>query len=254
MQHIKISSLEPGQVVESVYLIQGLDQRLKKNSEPYFFITLQDNSGTITAMLWEKYDDFIEGKIKVNDFIKVKGSVRSFNNQLQLTIKEYVQIPEDEVDIQNFQQVSARDITIMKKELNEYIEKIEDKKLQKLVKMIFADKKIYNDFCDAPSSVSMHQAYIHGLIEHTLGVVKNSLTIAEHYPKINKDMLIVGGILHDIGKIYEYSWTRTLQITDVGRLLGHISIAYDLVVKAIDKIEDFNDEYRTQIQIGRAHV
>lgn len=247
MKHIPISSLAAGQSVESTYLIQGIDQRLKKNSEPYFFLTLQDSSGAITAMLWDNYEEFINGNIKADDFIHIKGSVRFFNDQLQLTVKEAKKVPESEVDIRNFQQVSLRDLKEMKCELNNYIEEIKNPKIKALIKNIFADKKLYNDFCDAPSSVSMHQAYIHGLLEHTLAVIKNCLTIAANYPKINRDILIAGGILHDLGKIFEYSWKRTFQITDVGRLLGHITIAYDLITRTMDKINDFEESLKIQI-------
>ncbi len=234
-------------MVESVYLIQNLEQRLKKNSEPYYFITLQDSSGSIVGMLWDGYDDFIKGEIKIDDFLQVKGDVRSFNNQTQITIKEYKKMDDSEVDVRVFQQVSLRNLDEMKKELNSYIESIKNKQISTLIKNIFSKKEIYNAFCEAPSSTTMHQAYICGLIEHTLAVIKNCLTISQNYPKINKDILIAGGLLHDIGKIYEYSWKRTFQITDVGRLIGHIPIAYELVIKEMEKIKDFDESIRIQI-------
>lgn len=247
MKQVPISTLTPGQTIDSVYLIQNIDQRLKKNSEPYFFITLQDATGTVVAMLWDKYEDFLEGKIVTDNFIRIKGEVRFFNEQIQITIKDFERVEESDVEARAFQQISKRDPEEMKKEFNEYINLIKDKKIKELVKNIFSDQQIYNDFCEAPASVSMHQAFIHGLLEHTLMVIKNSLNIADNYPKVNYDILLAGGILHDLCKIQEYSWKRTFKITDIGRLIGHIPLCFEYVSKAMDNIKDFDKGIKTQI-------
>lgn len=247
MKHTPVSSLNPGDIVESVYLIQNIDQRLKKNSEPYFFITLQDSTGTVVAMLWDNYEDILKGDIATDDFLYIQGNVRQFNNQLQITIRTFQKVPESEVDPRAFQAYSQRDLKEMKQEFTDHIASIKNPQIKELIINVFADNKIYNDFCNAPSSIAIHQGFIHGLLEHTLCVVKNCLTLQKNYPKANKDILLAGAILHDIGKIFEYSWVRTFQFTDVGRLLGHIPIGFELVSKQIEKVPEFDPKIRLRI-------
>ena len=247
MKHIPISQLQSGQVIESVYLIQGLDQRLKKNSEPYFFLTLQDFTGTITAMLWDNLALFLKGEIKVDDFILIKGEVHFYNDQNQITIKQYAKVPDSEIDLKAFQPYSKCDFDEMKAEFWNYVKSIEDEKINSLVQNTFSNEEIFKAFCECPSSTLLHQAYIGGLLEHTLGVIKNCLTLSVNYPKVNKDLLIAGAFFHDIGKIYEYSWRKTFQITDIGRLIGHIQLGAELVDKKIGEINEFDPKIKIQL-------
>jgi 3'-5' exoribonuclease len=117
----------------------------------------------------------------------------------------------------------------MDRELAQRIEEITDPDYKRLVIAVFSNSTFLDKFRQAPSAVSMHQAYLGGLMEHTLCVVRNAISMAENYPAANRSLLIAGGLLHDIGKVVEFSYEKKISYSDTGRLLGHISIGNSMV-------------------------
>jgi uncharacterized domain HDIG len=111
--------------------------------------------------------------------------------------------------------------------------------LQELLNAFFQDEKTADLFKRAPAAKGFHHIYLGGLLEHTLSVVRLLEKVAEHYPNLNKDMLIAGGILHDIGKIYEFSYDQLIDYSDEGRLIGHIVMGVEMLDKKIAAIPDF---------------
>ncbi len=247
MEHIKISELEPGTPVKSVYLIQSLEKRQKRSGEMYVTLVLQDKSGTVQAVMWENAGKFLRGEIKAEDFVKISGDVGIYNNQLQLTLRSVEKLAEDKIEIEQFLSHSKRSVEEMHGELRKAVESVKTPHLKALLKSFFEDAEFLDAFSRAPSAMSMHQAYIGGLLEHTLAVLRVALAIGELYQPYDRDLLTTGVLLHDMGKIHEFAYRRAIRYTSVGRLLGHITIGFCLVEKKIDGIPDFPQETRIML-------
>ncbi|MBN1900469.1 HD domain-containing protein, partial [Candidatus Sumerlaeota bacterium] len=134
------------------------------------------------------------------------------------------------------------------KELMDWIEKVKTPHLRSLLDSFFQDDKYLTAFLRAPSARTMHQAYVGGLVEHTLGVTKNAVTIADNYSGVDKDLLITGALLHDGFKVVEYSQKTTIEFTDKGRLLGHLCMMAMEIENRTRAIPDFPEETKTLLE------
>jgi 3'-5' exoribonuclease len=106
---------------------------------------------------------------------------------------------------------------------------------------------MYRAYCQAPAAKGFHHNYIHGLLEHSVSVCHVASAIAEQYPDVNRDLLVSGAILHDIGKTIEFDYTTTIDYSDSGRLLGHIVLGEKIVADAIARLEAFPSELSLQL-------
>ncbi len=231
-----VSGLNPSDKVDSIYHLQSVDQRLKKNGEPFYMLQLADSTGTINCVMWDNHAELINAVIKVDDFVHVFGDVGEYNGKPQLTVKRIALIEDENVDLSFFLPVSPKDRGEMEKELDQWIDKVQNPECQKLLQVMFGNSKLRELYCQAPAAARIHQAYVHGLLEHTLNVMKLADGIANIYEPVNRDILITGTLLHDIGKIRELDWKRTISYTTEGRLLGHIPMGASMVDASINQI------------------
>lgn len=248
MKHIPISSLQVGLKIESVYLIKDVDKKSKKNGEPFVSLTLQDSTGTINAIMWDDVDAFLNNKITTGDFILIKAAINEYNKQIQAIISEAKKIDSSLVEVEKFQPASSRPLPEMKAELEAYIEQVKQPHLQALLQFFFGDEQFMAAFMRAPAARNMHQAYIGGLAEHTIGVIKNALVLAANYKGVDLDLLLTGALLHDACKIYDYSFTTAISMTDMGRLIGHLAMMSMKIEAAIAQIPDFPEETKMLLE------
>lgn len=248
--HIPIGGLTPGLSVDSIYHLVSLEQRTKKNGDPYFMLTLGDATGILNGVIWDNHAALVNGSVSKDDFVRVGGDVGEYNNNLQMTVKRIARVEDSAVDLRAFLPVSPRDPAGMEKELDEWVARVRDKDCRRLLDRLFNHKRLRELYCDCPAAARIHQAYIHGLLEHTLNVMKLADSIANVYEPINRDLLITGTLIHDIGKIRELSWKRTITYTPEGRLLGHIPMGasmIDAIINELKRAEGFDEGTQTQL-------
>jgi 3'-5' exoribonuclease len=238
-----ISELVPGQPVQGVFLVQAKDVRQKKTGESYLSLTLSDRTGELDAKMWDNAQDVIDTFDK-DAFIRVKGALQVFQNRPQLTIHKLQPVADNEVDIANYLPASKRDRDEMFAELQQWIASMTDPHLKALLERIFANETIAVAFRTAPAAKSVHHNFIGGLLEHVLSLCNLAKFTAAHYADIDFDLLLSGVILHDIGKITEMHYARSLGYTTAGQLLGHISIGARMVEDAIREVPGFPPETR----------
>jgi len=253
-KHHRIADIKPGDKVEGIYLLAESQQRTKKNGEPYFFLKLGDASGQVQGVMWDNHSDLISGAIVTDDFIFLEAHAADFNGAVQLTARRMVRVDDDKVDTSDFLAVSPRPRDEMEKELDELIGTVENNDCKRLLDRLFNHDRFRELYCMAPAAAHIHQAYIHGLLEHTLNVVRNALNLAEQYKPYSRDLLVTAGLLHDIGKIREYSWSRSIGYTDEGRLVGHISIGANMVDSAIRSLQREDDGFDTNLHHHILHL
>ena len=252
-----IKDLAPGTVINSVFLLTKKILKKKKNGEDFCIVAFQDKSGSIDGIIWteacKKTDVLKKDRIKEGDFVNVKGFVSDYKESSQIDVSDISPIdPESQkdIDIKDYIKASKKIISEMFFELNSYVETIKDSFLQKLLKLFFEDAKFVEDFSISPAAVQYHHAYIGGLLEHTLSVASICNFLSGNYDNVDKDLIIAGAILHDVGKIDEYGVEKKgalIKITDRGKLLGHITIGYGMILGKINQIKDFPEELKQRL-------
>ena len=233
-----VSELEPNQLVQGVFLVQHKEIRQKKTGEPYLSLTLTDRTGDLDAKMWDNVPEVMD-TFDRDCFLKVKGMVQLFQNKPQLTVYRLQRLTETEIDIADFLPASRRNRDEMFAELKGWIASMTNPHLKALLETIFADEAVALAYRTAPAAKSIHHGWIGGLIEHVLSVCQLAKVTAAHYPDIDFDLLLTGVILHDIGKIHELTYARSLGYSTQGQLIGHISIGVRMVEDALRKLPGF---------------
>ncbi len=247
-----IKELQNKDTIDHYFLLKKFELKQKKDGNNYLVIEVSDKSGTISGNYWEGFDEFYKNAF-VGAIVKIKGSVELFNDRLQLRIESVSLTNEnDNVSLSDFVPTSLRNPEEMKKEFWSRVKKIQNDWLKSLIKNVFTTDR-FEKFTFAPAGKSFHHNYIGGLLEHTLEVIQICDLMCDiseksnFQPQINRDLLITGAILHDVGKIEELSYESIFDYTDKGKLLGHIVIAANWIYGVCKQIPDFPEELQTLV-------
>jgi 3'-5' exoribonuclease len=250
MVRVKVCDMKNGMKIVSKFIIN--DKKLIPfKGKPGHFLTLilADSTGRVEAKIWERAED-ANALINTGDLLEIKGNVIEYNGSLQVNIATFRVCGHSEFDPREFLPTSPRDTGEMLAEIRGLIDSIENRHLKGLLLSFFDDGEWIREFCAAPAAKANHQAYLGGLLEHTLNVARAAAATARLYPRLDRELLLAGAILHDIGKIKEYSYDRNIDVTDQGRLLGHIVMGVSEVDRKIGEInqaEDFPEGLRMKI-------
>ena len=220
-----------------------------------FNLLLSDNSGkTLEYVYWgpkdEKSVKTIYESIKSDSVVRIQGKVSSYNDKLQLATNAPFKIEvlsEEQYEKEDFVKPSKKDIEKMYAELVNSIDLVDNKNIKMLLTNIFNDPTISEKFKKHPGAIEIHHNWIGGLLEHTLEVLKYSQLTLRQFPTLNKDLLIVGSLLHDIGKLDELEVTSRIKGTNKGQLTGHLILGIISVAQRIDEIADFDKVIKDKI-------
>jgi 3'-5' exoribonuclease len=204
-------------------------------------LKLLDRSGEIEARIWDRADDLGRG-FERNDFVRVRGQATLYQGKMQIRVQDVMRVEESKVAAEDFLPKSAFEPGAMLEELQSILRAIKNPHLLALAEAFFADAELMNLLKQAPGAKTIHHPYLSGLLEHTLSLLKLILKVVENYRGIDVDLLLIGGFLHDIGKVYEFSFERAVDYTDAGQLLGHLVMEVELVDQKIAAIPDFPTE------------
>lgn len=219
-----VNQILAGESIDQVFLVRDKDLRTSKNGALYIMCTLGDRSGTLPARMWQATEGIYNG-IPVDGFIHVKGRCEDYRGALQVIIDACRPWPSDKIDLAEYMPVTQKDVEQMWGELTEIVRDIKDQHLKLLIKKFMEDHELMTTFRRAPAAMTMHHAFVGGLLEHTLSLAKAAKVLLPLYPKVNGDLVLAGIFLHDIGKVAELSAGTSIQYTDRGQLIGHITIA-----------------------------
>lgn len=226
--------------------MRRIDLRNTRSGSDFLSTELGDKTASINANIWEGFAE-LAARGKVGDVVKVAGTIEEYQGSLQIRVSSIRLSKEsDNVKPIDFLPVSKRNVDEMKKEFDQKLKSISEKHLKKLLPNIFNDDR-FGKFCLVPAGKSWHHGYIHGLLEHTLEIIKICELMCEFHPELNKDLLLSGAMLHDMGKIEELSYESAFEYTDKGKLVGHIVIASNIVRDEIKKIADFPVELENNL-------
>lgn len=247
IKSIYIKDIRPGDKILDSFLVAEKNLAFSQKGSPYLNLRLKDRTGEVEGKIWENADEW-DKQFKKGDVIQVQSRAVSFKNTLQLSIHDIEKLDEPDINPADFFPTAGRDIEEMFTELMSYVGEMETPYLKSLLESFFKDEAIAMLFKKAPAAKTFHHVYIGGLLEHTLSVVQLLEQVADHYNGIDRDMLITGGLLHDIGKIYEFSYDRIIDYSDQGRLVGHIVIGVEMLDKKIATINDFPEHAAMELR------
>ncbi len=242
-----LSEIEPNKPATATFLVHSKEVRQKKTGEPYLSLVLGDRTGEIDAKMWDNVAEVME-TFDRDDYVRVKGLIQIYNNRPQFTIHKMQRVDAATVDPADFFPTSERDPEEMFAELRGLLAQIQNPHLRALLDLFLDDDEIATRFKKAPAAKYIHHAYLGGLLEHVLSLVKLCRMIAPHYPGIDADLLVAGAVLHDIGKIYELSYDRSFGYTDEGQLLGHTVIGFRMLQEKARQLPAFPPRLRTLLE------
>jgi 3'-5' exoribonuclease len=246
LNQTELNSLSKNDQVDHFLLIRRIELRNTRTGSSYLFTELGDKTASLNANVWDSFAELVD-KVNVGDVVKVKGSIEEYQGSLQIRVNSIrLAKPSENVSPIDFMPISKRNFDEMKKEFDAKIQSVTNPFLSKLLKKIFSGGA-YEKFCNAPAGKSWHHAYIHGLLEHTLEIIKICELMCQFHAELNRELLIAGAMLHDIGKIEELSFDTAFEYTDKGKLVGHIVIASNLVRDEIKNIPDFPIELENNL-------
>jgi 3'-5' exoribonuclease len=243
-----VSDLADGQIITSLYLVREKEIRTSaRTGRSWLELSLADRSGSIPAKMWDNFEA-IAKTFERDDVVRVRGRVKLYNERKELTIEQIVPAAEKDYELADFLPHTKYDVEKLYAELRAAVAGMQNSWLQKLLSCIVDDPEVAPRLKRAPAAMTMHHAYIGGLLEHTISLIGLASALCTHYPELDRDLLLTGVVLHDIGKLEELRYSRGIEYSDEGRLLGHISMGAMLVREKCKVIEHFPAPLAVMVQ------
>jgi len=233
-----VTDIQPGQEVSSVFAVAEKQLRVARNGSPFLTLKLLDKTGSITGRIWENAEHASQS-ISLRTPVCIRGKSELFRDELQIQVQAYSPVSPAEIDPTDFLPVCPADVTALYRKLKKILATVKSPPLHQLVNHILANRDLMAGFKLAPAAKSVHHAYLGGLVEHTASIVGLVSQVCAHYPDLDRDLLIAGAFLHDIGKIQEFVYDLYIEYSDSGRLLGHMVLGTQILDEQIRIIKHF---------------
>jgi 3'-5' exoribonuclease len=214
---------QENKIVTSNFVVVSKQVKPKKTGEPYLALTVGDRTGQVEAKMWDNVEDAIDA-FEQDDFVKIKGLINKYKNRFQLTIHKLRRLGDSEIDFTDYLPKTSKDIDELWGSLVGFVESIEDPNLIGLIRAIG------------------------GLLDHVVSLFRSCDLVCRNYPQINRDLLLAGAFLHDIGKIHELTYNRSFSYTTRGQLLGHMVIELEMLKEKIALLPGFPGELQTLLE------
>ena len=234
-----LAAFEEGKLFDGFFLVLLKQQRTTKTNKPYLNLILGDKTGQLEGRVWEPGDPRIAKDFDRGDVVKARGSASRFDDRLQMKIDQLRKAAPGEVDKSDLLPSTTCDVADLWRHLMGFVESFANPDLKRLLAVLLADPALAEAYREAPAAKQLHHAWLGGLLEHVVSLLTLTDRVAPHYPLLERDLLITGVILHDLGKIRELSWEIGFEYTVEGVLLGHIQIGAALAERAMDSLPNF---------------
>jgi 3'-5' exoribonuclease len=234
-------------VITSTFVVVAKQIKPKKTGEPYLALTLGDRSGQLEAKMWDNVEEVLE-IFEQEDFLKVKGLINKYKQRFQLTIHKLRKLGGSEIDFADYLPKTDKDIDQLWNTLSGYVGSFQNPHLKSLLQAFMGDPAIAAAYRNAPAAKTLHHAYIGGLLDHVVSLCRSAELICQNYPQINRDLLLTGVFLHDIGKIHELTYNRSFSYSTKGQLLGHMIIELEMLQTKLALQPGFPEELKIMIE------
>lgn len=249
-----VNQLANSDNVDEVFLIADKQLRANRQGNLYLHLELRDKSGTIGARLWNVSENLAR-RFEPGGYLHAKGKVQVFQGALQVILSNIEPVDSSELEPAEFLPESVRDAGKLFARLREVLRGLNNPHLRSMIEVFLIDDEFVRKFMAAPAGIKNHHAYTGGLLEHVVTMLNAASRISDLYPEVDRDLLLAGIFLHDIGKIDELSYDRTFGYTDEGQLVGHLVMGVALLREKLVKVSDLTDEpFPTELRLRLEHM
>lgn len=249
-----VKSLKDGDLVEEIYFLADRQLRANRNAALYLSVDLRDKTGVINGRLWNVTEEGCAG-IQSGGFAKIRGKVQVFQGTLQLILSHISPVSAEGLDPGDFEQGPSQDTEELLAELSEVLDSVARPELKTLFRCFLNDDELRKLLCNMPAGVKAHHAYRGGLLEHIVTLLRLADRVCEVYPLLDRDLLIAGVFLHDIGKLRELACESSFVYTDEGQLLGHLVIGVEMVSDKIRECEEILEQpFPEELKLNLKHL
>ncbi len=245
--YIRDCSQQENQTITSLFVVASKQVKSKKNGEVYLSLVLADRSGQLQANMWDNVSDSLDA-FDQDDFVKVKGVVHKYNGRWQMTVHRVRKLDESEIDYADYIPKTSKNIEELWSRLGAFVESLENPWLKRLVQDFMSDEALAAAYKSAPAAKTLHHAFVGGLLDHVVSLFTVCDLAVRNYPEVNRDLLLTGAFLHDVGKVHELAYQRSIAYTTKGQLLGHMIIELEMLHQKLAHIPGFPDELKILLE------
>jgi 3'-5' exoribonuclease len=251
MKEIYVSDLatfEEQRMFDAFFLLLSKQTRSTKTNKPYLSLILCDKTGQLEARVWEPGDPRIAKDVERGDIVKARGCVSKFDDRMQMKVDQIRRATAGEVDKTDLMPATTYDVDQLWRDLMGFVESFTEPNLKLLLTTILSNPELAQAYREAPAARQLHHAWLGGLLEHVVSLLKLADRVVPQYPILQRDLVLAGVILHDIGKVRELAWDVGFEYTIEGTLLGHIQMGLEMVQKAMAGLPGFPPRLKTLVE------
>jgi 3'-5' exoribonuclease len=221
-----VATLRAGDDVDAVFACSRKDRLTARSGLPYLALELRDRTGAIQGRAFRDAD-LLSGRFERGELVRVRGRVERFRDELQVDVKAIERA--EAADPAEFLPVAYRDVEELDGFLEHLAGEVHDPEYRALLERLLGDEALRADWRRAPCTRGGHHAYLGGLLEHTVAVGTLALEACQLHPRLNSDLLICAALVHDLGKTREFTYGAAIELSEEGRLLGHIPLGQQVL-------------------------
>jgi 3'-5' exoribonuclease len=249
-----VEHLRNGQSVDEIYLLSEKQLRANRNGDLFLLVHLKDRTGVVHGLMWNVTEELAAG-FDTGDYVRVEGKVQMYQGALQTILTRVNQVGSNSIETSDFEEDRSEAAERQLSLINELLRGLRNEDLRDLMSCFLDDEPLVAAFSRAVAGVKIHHAFRGGLLEHVTTLLEAAEGIAALYPFLNRDLLLAGVFLHDLGKVREISVEGTLTYTDEGQLLGHIVLVLeDLEKKVSEFAERTGREFDRELLMQLKHL
>jgi 3'-5' exoribonuclease len=236
-----VNQLNNGDSIEEAFLVADKQLRANRQGNLYLHLELRDRTGSVGARLWNASEELAR-TFEPGDYLRVKGKTQVFQGALQIILSHVEVIDSSEIEPEEFLPQSTQNVARLTARLRELLFTMDNPQLRALVECFLIDEEFVRKFTTAPAGIKQHHAYHAGLLEHVVTLLTVADRIVDLYPELDRDLLMTGIFLHDIGKIDELSYDRAFAYSDEGQLVGHLVMGVEMLREKVERTVDLTGE------------
>lgn len=221
-QRTLLKDLKPNEFLEGVFAINNAQLGQTRNGKPFLKCLISDRTGRLPGRKWSIDEDQFNS-LPTDGFVWMSAQSQPYQGEMQLIVQEIYGVEPEPQDLLDLLPSTPQDIDEMYAQVLAFLGKLQNPAIKNLAEAYLADEKLMGQFKAAPAAMTLHHAYLGGLLEHTVSLMKLADAMLFQYPKLNRDIVMFGLFLHDLGKCQELTWERGLGYSDDGHLVGHIA-------------------------------
>ncbi|MFP6614295.1 MAG: HD domain-containing protein [Pirellulales bacterium] len=239
--------------VDQVFLASDKQVRSNRQGNPFLTVRLTDKTGTVNALQWNATDS-VARLFDSGDYVRVEGKTHIHQGELQIIVKKISRADAAEIVEEHFRLLTPKSIGLMEDRMRELLGTMTNPHLARLAEAYLVDDEFMKKFRLAPAGVKNHHAYKGGLLEHVVQLMEVVSRIADLYPQVDRDLLLMGAVLHDSGKVDELAYSRDFAYTDEGQLLGHIVLAVEMLDKKLNTVGEASEAIPADLALHLKHM